>query len=394
VRLPEQKSETLLKELRKALKKRRLPFKRFRSLVGRLQHAARILPAGKSFFTPMNEAMRGLPQFVGLGRHTDLRQAMLDSGALIVLLARRPTHVSELVAQDFDYVGFCDASAFGAGGVWFSGNTAIKPSVWRVEFPADITNQVVSDKNPKGVLTNSDLEMAGVLLHYLALEQIVADLRATQAVIGCDNTPAVAWTRRMASRAASPVAHRLLRGLAMRQRTTRAAPPEIFHTEGERNVLADVASRVIANQPNISNAAFLAHFNHRFPLPQSPSWTRVTPDFDLCSNVISTLRGQRLELRRWMTDSVRKVGMTGDATHLQQTPTRTSRPSTNPDARTCSLPLPPGFELDCTEMASKLDTKLWRKPCVTWRKPSSWLGTMTLDGHTGPKTWISPSVIS
>jgi hypothetical protein len=137
--------------------------------------------------------------------------------------------------------------------------------------------------------------MAGVLLHYLALEQIVADLTHTQAVIGCDNTPAVAWTRLIASQAASPVLHRLLCGMAMHQRTTRAAPTKIFHTQGERNILADVASRVIANQPKISNADFLAHFNHHFPLPQSPSWTRVTLDFTLCSNVI-LMRGQRLEL--------------------------------------------------------------------------------------------------
>ncbi len=148
-------------------------------------------------------------------------------------------------------------------------------------------------------------------------------------------------------------------------------------------MLADVASRAIVGLLNSSDlVAFLAYFNHRFPLPQSPSWTHVMLDLDLSSSVISTLRGQRLELRRWMTNSVRKVGMTGDAMHLQQTPNRTSKPSTNADARTCSLPLPPGFELDCTEMASRLDTKLWRKPCVTWRKPSSWLGTMTQEKPT------------
>jgi hypothetical protein len=129
IRLPQSKSDALLKELRKVLRKQRIPLKRFRSLVGRLQHAARILPAAKAFFTPMNEALRGLPQFIGLSRHGDVRQALVDTGAMIQELARRPTHVSELVAQDFDFVGFCDASAFGAGGVWFSCNRSIPPSV-------------------------------------------------------------------------------------------------------------------------------------------------------------------------------------------------------------------------------------------------------------------------
>jgi hypothetical protein len=45
----------------------------------------------------------------------------------------------KMVAHDFDYVGLCDCSAFGAGSVWFSGLTALPPTVWRVEFPADIT---------------------------------------------------------------------------------------------------------------------------------------------------------------------------------------------------------------------------------------------------------------
>jgi hypothetical protein len=314
IQLPAQKTETLAKELRKVLRKQRVPLKRFRSLIGRLQHAARILPAAKLFFTPLNESLRGLPQFIGLGRHGEARKALLDTGALIIDLARRPTHVSELVAHNLDYIGFCDASAFGAGGVWFSGTRAIQPSVWRLEFPVDITNQVISDQNPTGVLTNSDLEMAGVLLHYLALEQIVPDLTHAQAAIGYDKSPAVAWTKQMTTWASSPVAYRLLRGLAMRQRTTRSAPPDIFHTPGETNILANVASRVIKSITASNPCAFLSYFNDRFPLPQSPSWQLVTLDSNLSSNVILTLRGQRLELRRWTTKQGSSAGTTGSGT--------------------------------------------------------------------------------
>jgi hypothetical protein len=88
IQLPAQNAETLTKELRKVLRKQRVPLKRFRSLIGRLQHATRILPAAKSFFTPLNESLRGLPQFIGLGRHGEARKALLDTGALIKDLAR------------------------------------------------------------------------------------------------------------------------------------------------------------------------------------------------------------------------------------------------------------------------------------------------------------------
>jgi hypothetical protein len=101
---------------------------------------------------------------------------LLDSGVLLHKLPQQPTHVSKLVAQGFDYVGFCDASDFGTRGVWFPGNTALQPVVWCIKFLSDITNQVVLDSNLAGALTDLDLEMAGMLLHYLALEQLVPDL--------------------------------------------------------------------------------------------------------------------------------------------------------------------------------------------------------------------------
>jgi hypothetical protein len=100
IQLPVQKAEALMKELHKVLHKQRVPLKRFRSLIGRLQHAAQILPAAKAFFLPLNESLRGLPDFIGLGRHGEPQKALLDTGAMILDLARRLTHVSELVAHD------------------------------------------------------------------------------------------------------------------------------------------------------------------------------------------------------------------------------------------------------------------------------------------------------
>jgi hypothetical protein len=121
------------------------------------------------------------------------------------------------MVQDFDFVGFCNASEFGNTGVWFSCNQSIPPSVWRLEFPANITDHSPGGvgKNPDVVLTNSDLEMTGVVLHFLALEQLVPDLHHVQVAIGCNNMPAVTWTKQMATHASSPIVHCLLHGLAM-----------------------------------------------------------------------------------------------------------------------------------------------------------------------------------
>jgi hypothetical protein len=92
----------LLKEVKAILKKRRVPLKRFRSIAGRVQHAARILPAAKAFFTPMNNALKGAPAFIGLPRNGEIRNALLDFASVIRDLASRPTHVNELVQKSLD----------------------------------------------------------------------------------------------------------------------------------------------------------------------------------------------------------------------------------------------------------------------------------------------------
>ncbi len=275
------------------LKKRRVPLKLFCSIAGRLQHAARILPAAKAFFTPLNNALKGAPAFIGLPRNGEIRNALLDFASVIRDLASRPTHVNELVQKNLDYTGYCDASAFGAGGVWFGAAQHLRPIVWRVEWPKDVTKAVISTTNPTGTLTNSDLEMAGVLLHEAVLEAALGPnrMRHVQTAIGCDNSPAVAWTKRMATRSASPVSFRLLKGLAMRQRLTRSAPPAVFHVAGIDNILADVASRpikgvascfhLLEKHPNsICPNEFLTLFNSKYVLPQEQPWTSVQPHSD------------------------------------------------------------------------------------------------------------------
>jgi hypothetical protein len=125
------------------------------------------------------------------------------------------------------------------------GQRELEPTVWRIQWPAGITNKVVSATNPAGTITNSDLEMAGVLLHELVLQTTVGreKMRGAQAAMGCDNSPALSSTNRMGTRSDSPISFRLLRGLAMRQRLNRSAPPAVFHVAGIDNILADVASR-------------------------------------------------------------------------------------------------------------------------------------------------------
>jgi hypothetical protein len=94
------------------------------------------------------------------------------------MMGKRPTHFRELVVGNPGYVDYYDASKLGAGGVWLLGIYLLQPV------------NVVSFSNPNGTITNSDLEMAGMVLHYLVLEHLTRP-RHVHVAAWCDNMPTV-----------------------------------------------------------------------------------------------------------------------------------------------------------------------------------------------------------
>jgi hypothetical protein len=88
----------------------------------------------------------------------------------------QPTRCKELVRAWLDYIGICDALSFGFGGVIVGENSKCPPTVVQLQWPKDITDNIKSDSNPNRMITNSDLEMAGLLIIFLVMEEIVCDL--------------------------------------------------------------------------------------------------------------------------------------------------------------------------------------------------------------------------
>ncbi len=62
------------------------------------------------------------------------------------------------------YAGYHDAAAEGGNGVWFLLAHEMQPVVWRLLFPCNESDKVVSFNNPRGRLTNSDLELAAEVI--------------------------------------------------------------------------------------------------------------------------------------------------------------------------------------------------------------------------------------
>jgi hypothetical protein len=197
IKLTHHKCTELLLELKTIRHLPILEIKRFQKLHGRLQFATIAILCGKPILGQLNWFMSSASKHPGQKLVvTDVLKAILrDWSALIRLLGRRPTQVTELVKHPPTYQGFVDASKWGAGGVWFGGTKQLIPIVWFYEWPQTIRNQFCLASNKIGSLTISDLELTGILLQWLVLEHVVdmSTLRDASVSIWCDKLPAVAW---------------------------------------------------------------------------------------------------------------------------------------------------------------------------------------------------------
>jgi hypothetical protein len=97
VQLPEDKSAEILVEIKRILKKKTVPFKRFQILLGKLRHVAIILPGLRGLFTPGNRVLGEQPSRVPLHAKSPMRQMLKDMASLVQQLQQRPTHARELV---------------------------------------------------------------------------------------------------------------------------------------------------------------------------------------------------------------------------------------------------------------------------------------------------------
>jgi hypothetical protein len=179
--------------------------------------------------------MRGSPKCICLGAASEVRKALEDLISLLQLLTSRPTHIQELVPDMPHFAGYHDAAAKGAGGIWFLFCNDTPLLVWRKEFPANIATDVVSKDT-------SNLELAVEVLAVGVALDLINNPKHTPLGTLCNNTLTVSWIDKMASKAKSPTAGRLLRGLAFMLYCTRAGQLTTVHVPGIKNVMANIAS--------------------------------------------------------------------------------------------------------------------------------------------------------
>ncbi len=276
-----------------------IPFKEFEATVAKIRHAFTCIPAGVGLLSPCNRVLRARPAYVFLNCNQRLLTAVEGCHTLLRESTREPTKCWELMCGWPDFIGIVDASGQGVSGVILGELMSCTPTVFRWQWPEDVTANIKTFCNPGGTISNSDLEMAGLLLLWLAIEGVCGThLREKRIVLLSDNSPAVGWVERLALKW-SRVAKHLIHALAMHLKTNRTCPLTPMHIQGHENAIADVPSCSFGSHLAwhcATDSDVLALFNSMFPLPNQQLWTVFRLDYEVATRVISALQMQPFEL--------------------------------------------------------------------------------------------------
>ena len=225
-----------------------VPFHEFQSTLSKLQHVFITIPAGKGLLSPFFRVLSLNPPHVHLHNNATLRLAVADCCTFLRKSISAPTKCTNLVADWPDFIGITDALTHGLGGVIVGKRRAVPPTVFRLQWPEVIRNNIVSATNPNRTITNSDLEMAGLLMLWLVIEDVCTPLTNVHVALFSDNSPSVHWVQRLAAKH-SAVAMQMVRALALRLHLLHTSPLTPLYIAGKKNALTDIPSRSFGSKP-------------------------------------------------------------------------------------------------------------------------------------------------
>ena len=325
---------------------KRISIRKWHRVLGELRSMSLALPGARHLFSHMQHAL--LQQKGGrLSLKKGVHAAISDFKWILRDIESRPTRIAELVPLLASAVGHHDASGEGAGGGWFpSDHLPIRdghkrgPFVWRLKWPEHIVQQLITDKNPLGTISISDLELAGGLLHLDALAQAY-DIRERTVLSKTDNLATLFWQRK-GSTTTDKVPAYLLRLFGIHQRYHRYVARHDY-LPGGSNKIADDTSRLFS----LTDEQFLTYFNHTYP--QKTSFSLHHPKQETVSAVISALQKKQSkpELALVEPNPLTQPGSSGLVSVLNWPSIPFSKPSKTPYLSYKSSPYE--FEKECLQ---------------------------------------------
>ena len=290
LRLPPHRLERLCEILNSIPRsQKRTTVKKWHALLGELRSMSVALPGSRNLFCRLQHALAKRPSRHRITLRRGVHQALDDFRWLVEDLDKRPTRLAEVVPLQPVADGHHDASGAGAGGVWWpaAGATArgkcspSRPVLWRHPWPQWVRDALVSSTNPQGTITNSDLELAGGLMHLDCAAQSF-DIRERTVLSRGDNLNTTFWERKGNTTTDSVPAY-LLRLFGIHQRFHRYVP-RFDYLSGASNLVADALSRDF----HLSWPELYSHLSHCFD--QAVGYQVWTPPPRLVSAVHFALR--------------------------------------------------------------------------------------------------------
>jgi hypothetical protein len=261
-----------------------------------------------------------------------------------------------------------------------------------MELPAEVKNLVDT-----GAITINDLETVCILAAMMVLEHLTPTKHKHYQIF-TDSMSATAWTRKMVAMVESVLASRILRALAMHQRSAESAIPQVDHWPGEKNPLADVGSRSFKKfhagphkgQDSTSDEDFLTLFASTFsPPPQSAQWQLITLTLPERSQLTSLLLGKPSKMAQWTKKSASGIGDCGAI--ISQL--------TRSQIGICGEKIHPNNYLSYWHLLPKSVREIWEwdpRSCwapsvrlsATSARCSNWLASETLANRKDPRSCI------
>lgn len=340
---------------------RRVSYKQWQRILGKLRFVSYAIPGSAGLFSALQHAQnKANGNRVRVTKH--LQNHVLDFARLAADLCHRPTYLAELVPESPKVLGACDAARQGMGGIFFDASG--EAYLWRHPFEQDIQAELVSEENPHGKITNSDLEQAGVLCQHDVV-CLQSDCRYATIETMCDNTPAVSRFRKGAVSSASAAAY--LCREASRHRRQHRYYSIVYHIPGDANVMADDASRNM----HLTDSEFLALFEQKYPQPRP--WRLLMPRPETISRLTSALRCK--QPTKPMSSRPRAKGTTSSKCGHPSVTRFLSTARSPISPKTQRPDLPTSSSLECgiervAEPGNLSELTQWRKPSWQWERGS------------------------
>ena len=130
----------------------RIYYKIFEKIIGKLSHADIGLPDGKG---PLYTVQQSYGRKIKTSVIRKIRYIIWSVRGILDTHIRKKYNrgqqvYTRLPKENVDYLGYMDASESGAGGIWTRKTGAYPNIVRRIKWPEEITEDIVSDDNPKG----------------------------------------------------------------------------------------------------------------------------------------------------------------------------------------------------------------------------------------------------